>query len=205
MDHSSPAETVRPDELEILDSQIRELFGRTAYSHKTHEKCADIYLGRLKNLKLWQIILSALTTGTLLVSLFGEGKPATLIAAVLSSILLMLTSYSKDYDLGALAQKHSEIASDLWNARESYLSLLTDISSDALTPYEARTRRDELQATLKAIYDHAPRTDDRAYRLAQKALKINEDLSFSDSEINVFLPKALQKDSEKVSSRSADK
>ena len=190
MEHSSPNRG-----LAILDSQIRELFGRTAYSHKTHEKCADIYLGRLRRLKLWQIVLSALTTGSLLVSLFGEGKPSTLIAAIFSAILLMLTAYSKDYDLGALAQKHSEIASDLWNARESYLSLLTDIASHSLSAEEARNRRDELQEMLKAIYDHAPRTDDAAYKLAQKALKINEDLTFSDDEINVFLPKALQKTS----------
>ena len=34
-------------ELSILEGQLRECYGRTVYSHKTHEKCADILLARL--------------------------------------------------------------------------------------------------------------------------------------------------------------
>jgi hypothetical protein len=56
---------------------------------------------------------------------------------------------------------------------------------------------------LKAVYDHAPRTDDKAYKLAQRALKINEDLTFSDAELNVFLPKVLQKQSTAAVSKSS--
>ncbi|MEH0992030.1 hypothetical protein V7J87_28835, partial [Klebsiella pneumoniae] len=28
----------------ILEGQIRECYGRVVYSHKTHEKCADILI-----------------------------------------------------------------------------------------------------------------------------------------------------------------
>ena len=45
----------------ILEGQLRECFGRVVYSHKTHEKCADMLLSRLARIKLWQIILSAIT------------------------------------------------------------------------------------------------------------------------------------------------
>ncbi len=181
------------ENLTILEAQIRELFGRTVYSHKVHEKNADLYLQKLKRIKLAQIILSAITTGTLLWALFGEGKEKTLIAAIFSSLLLMLSAYTKEYDLGSIAQKHSETASKLWDARESYLSLLTDIASGNLTSNKVREKRDVLQETLRAIYETAPRTDDKAYAMAQKALKIKEDLTFSDDEIDVFLPKELQK------------
>ena len=26
----------------LLESQIREIYGRVVYTHKTHEKCADV-------------------------------------------------------------------------------------------------------------------------------------------------------------------
>ena len=43
---------------------------------------------------------------------------------------------------------------------------------------------------LKKVYDLAPDTSSRAYKVAQKALKINEDMTFSNEEINHFLPRA---------------
>ena len=46
----------------IMESQLRELYGRTVWTHKTQEKCADILRARNHNMKIFQIILSALTT-----------------------------------------------------------------------------------------------------------------------------------------------
>ena len=47
--------------------------------------------------------------------------------ALLAILLLILNSYVKDLNPGEDAQKHRETASDIWNVREKYLSLLTDI------------------------------------------------------------------------------
>jgi hypothetical protein len=179
--------------IDVIESQIRELFGRTAYSHKTHEKGADRYTQRLRRIRIWQIVLSAVTTGTLLVALFGQGKAATLIATVFSTLLLILSTYSKDTDLVAIAKQHSETASELWDARESYLSILTDIAAGQISMKHVREQRDMLQTRLKGIYQRAPRTDNKAYGMAQKALKDNEDLTFSDDEIDNFLPGPLKK------------
>jgi hypothetical protein len=57
-----------------------------------------------------------------------RNKAGTIIAVVLSAALLALNTYTKDYDLGELAQKHVETATRLWSVRESYLSLLADLS-----------------------------------------------------------------------------
>jgi hypothetical protein len=93
---------------------------------------------------------------------------------------------------GAETQKHREAASDIWNVRESYLSLLTDIRDASVPLTKLRTRRDELQSALHKIYKAAPRTDDVAYGKAQTALKDNEELTFSDAEIDAFLPAPLR-------------
>ena len=65
---------------------------------------------------------------------------------------------------------------------------------DATVPLaKLRTRRDELQSTLHKVYKSAPRTDDEAYSKAQTALKDNEELTFSDTEIDALLPAPLRR------------
>jgi hypothetical protein len=142
---------------------------------------------------MWQIILSAVTTGTLLGSLLEQGKIASVAAAAISAVLLAISAYMKNYDLGSLAQKHADTATSLWDVRECYLSLLTDAHAGIIQEGEVAKQRDKLQARLAAIYKGAPRTIGKAYTTAQKALQINEDLTFSDEEIDKFLPSLLRK------------
>jgi len=98
------------------------------YSHKTHEKCADILLCRLGRIKLWQIILSAITTAGFIGAVLGAGTASAIVGIAVSTLLLALNSYTKNYDLGELAQKHKQAANDLWLIRENYLSLLADVA-----------------------------------------------------------------------------
>lgn len=183
----------------ILEGQLRECYGRVVYSHKTHEKCADILLARHKQIKFWQIILSALLTGGLVTALFefstlaAYQKCGAFIAVVLSTLLLVLNSYTKDYDLGEIAQKHRQAGADLWAIREKYLSLLTDLTMAAATPDVIRSERDKLADELHAVYIGAPSTNFKAYSRAQKALKELEDMTFPDNEIDAFLPKELKR------------
>jgi hypothetical protein len=46
---------------------------------------------------------------------------------------------------------------------------------------------------LHAVYVGAPSTTFQAYRKAQDALKKYEDMTFSDEEIDAFLPKELKR------------
>lgn len=138
--------------MDILIAQLRECYGRVVYTCKAHEKCSDIFLCRLNRLKFWQIVLSAVTTGTLLGSLFEHGKIATVAAAVISAVLLAINTYMKSYDLGSLAQKHADAANSLWDIRERYLSLLTDAHASVLTPNDVMSRRDKLQSQLARIF-----------------------------------------------------
>lgn len=183
----------------VLEGQLRENYGRVVYSHKTHEKCADILLERHKKIKFWQIVLSALVTGGLITSFFDIASLAEykacgkIIMLVISTILLVLNSYTKDYDLGEIAQKHRRAGADLWVIREKYLSLLTDLRLGIAQIDEILVRRDQLLESLHAIYCGAPSTNYKAYSEAQKALKELEDMTFSDDEIDAFLPKELKR------------
>jgi len=189
--HSRTDDTT--DSRAILEGQLRDCFGRVVYSHKTHEKCADILLTRLSRIKLSQIILSALTTGGFIAAVFGAGEIGALAGILVSTALLVLNSYTKDYDLGELSQKHRQAGADLWIIREKYLALITDLRMGE-KPIEAlQKERDDLLERLHAVYSGAPSTTNKAYKKAQEALKQLEDMTFSDTEIDAFLPKALKK------------
>jgi len=177
----------------LFESQLKDCYGKVVYSHKTHEKMADITLKWLSYIKIGQIFLSAATTTTLLYTIFGNGKISTIIAAISSTILLGITLYTKDYDLGEISQKHSEAANNLWLIRESFLSLIFDTRSGDLDIKELREIRDKLNQQLKDIYSGAPRTNSTAYKLAQKGLKHLEELTFNDDELEQLLPKSLKK------------
>jgi len=187
------------DHKKILEGQLRECYGRVAYSHKTHEKCADILIERQNQIKTCQIVLSAIITGGLVTAffdfewLFEYKKFGTLFAVVLSTLLLVLNSYAKDYDLGTIAQKHRQAGAELWKIREQYLSLLTDLRLNISNLDDMLSRRDRLVEELHAVYVGAPSTNYRAYTEAQKALKTLEDMTFSDEEIDKLLPKELRK------------
>lgn len=182
-----------PESRRVLEGQLRECYGRVVYSHKTHEKCADILLARLSTIKLWQILLSALTTGSFITTFFGSGNVGATIGVILSTTLLVLNAYTKNYDLGELAQKHKQAANDIWLIREKYLSLLADLAMGQ-KPLEAlQSERDKLLDSLHNVYAGSPSTTYAAYKKAQEALKRNEDMTFSDQEIDAFLPRELKR------------
>jgi len=179
-----------PDK-EKLEAQLRQCFGRVAYTHKTHEKCADILIRWSKRLKTAYILLSAITTGGFIFTIFGQNARVSIAFAILSFILLALTLYNKEFNMDENAEKHKKAALMLWDVRESYISLLTDL--DNLDMADAITKRDELQAITLKIYEQSPRTNSEGYSKAQKALKKDEELYFSDKEIDDMLNAQLKK------------
>jgi hypothetical protein len=189
--HSQTDDT--PQSRTVLEGQLRESYGRVVYSHKTHEKCADILLTKQGRIRIAQIVLSAVTTAGFVGAALGTGTVAALVGLVVSTTLLAINSYTKNYDLGELAQKHRQAGSDLWLIREQYLSLLVDLAMRE-KPLEAlQGQRDKLVQQLHEVYRGAPSTNYAAYRKAQDALQKLEDMTFSDAEIDAFLPTELRR------------
>lgn len=181
-----------PD-LEALTDQIREIYGRVVYSHKTQEKCADILNKQHRQIKTGQLVLSAFTTTSVLSRVFTGYDWTLAAAAILSTIQFGFNAYLKEYDLGKVAQRHAESAADLLSIREAYFTLLTDIQSKLTDVTDVVARRDQLQQDLLNVYKSAPRSFPKAYKAASKALKAMEEMTFSDSEIDKFLPSILRK------------
>ena len=191
-----------PDYDVALEDQVRECYGRVVYTHKTHERMADRCAATLNRYKIVQIALTALTsTGAVGVIATSEAW-IELATVIVSFLTLFVSAYLKNFDPGATAQKHRDAASKLWNVRECYLSLITDLPT--LSREAAVKRRDELQAMLAALYVGAPQTNGKAYQEAQNRLKNMEDMTFTDEEIDCFLPLSLKRSGGRPKARNAD-
>jgi hypothetical protein len=170
---------------------IRESFGRVVYSHKTHEKDCEIWNQRARAVKWINVLLTTLTSGSLIKDIFSSGASYLYVSAILAALTLAFVIFQLSFNPEGEAEKHRQTAKELWYIREKYVSLLVDIKNAALSEEALSKRRDALIEELKLIYKFAPPTSSAAYKQAQKALKINEELTFTNDEINQFLPNDL--------------
>lgn len=187
------------DNHKVIEGQIRELYGRVTYTHKAHEKSAEILASRSSLLKGLQICLSSLTTGGGLLTVVAKGNNLWLdkegwaiVTAILSALLTMLNVYLKKYDLDKQGNEHRRAANSLWLIREKYLSLIVGVVIKIPSIEELISIRDKLIREQAKINAQSPQTIPKAYLLAQKALKENEDMTFSDEELDRFLPQQLK-------------
>ncbi|MGW6755602.1 SLATT domain-containing protein [Streptomyces sp. NPDC055006] len=178
-----------------LLAQVRESFGRVVYSHKTHEKQADICFRKHRWQQVALVGLTAASSGTFLVSILGiavSPKVGSLVTSFVALLVTVISLATKTFKFADEADAHRATASRLWGVRESFLSLIADLMSGTTPESEARARRDELQEAARSVYCEAPRTSDKAFTRARDGLKNNEELTFTSREIDLFLPEALR-------------
>jgi hypothetical protein len=179
----------------LLLAQIREIYGRIAYTHKTHEKLADICSDLDRRQRRVRVVLTAVSSGAFLASLVGLLLDKQWAALATSFIAVLVTASSlgdKTFKHGEEMQQHRDTAAKLWSLRESYLSLIVDLKASASTVNEGRVRRDNLQEMAEIILADAPRTTGKAYERAQDGLQNKEDLTFTEREIDLLLPVQLR-------------
>ena len=184
----------------LILCQVRESFGRVVYSHKVHEKQADICFSKHR----WQqgvlIGLTAIGSVTFLTEVVGLLANRTAASLTTSLVPLLVTWVSlgaKTFNYFEEAEAHRATASQLWTVRESYISLITDLMSGDISSVDAQARRNELQERTYSIYSTAPRTSSGAFKRARKGLKQNEEMTFTPREIDLFLPEALRFNNDK--------
>lgn len=169
---------------------IRESFGKVVYSHKAHEKARAIASQKAVRVKWFNIILTSLTSGSFLTNVIVNKTWLTIVSSALAALTIAYMVYQINFNPERDAERHRQTANELWHIRERYVALLSDLR-DGMTTSDAAEQRDELAQDLKLIYRFAPDTDSRSYQQARTALKVNEESTFSNEEINQFLPESL--------------
>lgn len=174
-----------------LESQIREAFGKVVYTETCHNKIINRLNKKKDRIKISQIVFSAITSTGIVSSLFCDEYFINIVSAISSLILLIINLYYKNFNLSKEIQEHKLAADMLWKIREEYISLLTDFES--LTEDKIINKRNELQERTFKVYQNSPRTDKKSYAEARKALKVDEEQTFAEKEIDNMLPNSIRR------------
>lgn len=153
----------------LYNQQAMFCYGNVEWSHKIHEKAADLFTTVNSWLRWIQLILAFIISADI-IKQFGTDSPV--ISGILigcSLILTLINTITKSFDFNGRASRHIMTANALWDLREDYRSFKYDIQAGRYNEDELRIKRDELQKRVKEIYKTAPRTFSWAYKKAEKA------------------------------------
>ena len=179
-------------ELTLLD-HLRMTFGHIVYRHRAHAQLASSRARWSRGLRAAEALLMTGVVFTALGAAFTRGYAYEIGSAVLAVLALATLLVHLTFDLDRSAQVHAWCATRLWQIREQYRALLSDLSDGAIEIDTGRRRRDSLMSELHGIYENAPPADHLAYQTAAQAILTTGEGPLPDEEIDRFLPKSLQK------------
>jgi hypothetical protein len=116
-----------------------------------------------------------------------------LVSAVISFATVFITAYYKSFDLQKMTSAHKGTANKLIGVRDQYKILLLKIKMKQAPVETLIDEYEKLVAKTDEIYSDAPSTSDKAVERASEALKVKKDNSFSEGEIDSFLPESLSR------------
>lgn len=158
----------KEQQLNVYYQQAEFCYGNVEWTHKIHEKAADIYT-RVNTWMRWlQLVLSIVVSADVVVQLKALTPEIDGVLVVCSLLLTFVNTISKTFDFSGRANKHILAANSLWGLREDYRSFKNDIRTGVLSVEEIIIRRKELQEAVQEVYKTAPRTFDKAYKKAKK-------------------------------------
>lgn len=178
---------------EKIESSVRDTLASVVWSHKIQEKQADIYDTRFKCMETMKIIAASLTSVGVVSLIFTDQLWIKVSSALISFISVFVSAYFKSFDLQIMVNQHKAAANNLLIIRDDLKLLLLQIKLQESTTTNLFENYRSTVHQLDKIYADAPKTTNKAVEMARKALNITKDSTFSDSEIDSFLPIALRK------------
>ncbi|HXN74527.1 MAG TPA: SLATT domain-containing protein [Candidatus Acidoferrales bacterium] len=170
----------------------RELYGRAVYSHKTHEIERQNWSKKSCNTYRANIGLVSLTTLLAVVSVGYPSRLWTITTAVLAALTTGFVVWQSSFDPVGKETQHRIAAKELLWLREQLLLLIGRCHSDSEPVSHLQSSLETITRELTAVYKFAPNTSPAAYADATAALKGGQ-FTFSEEEIDAFLPTALRK------------
>jgi len=175
-----------------LSDHLRLTFGHIVYRQKAHSRIAH---SRVVASRVVRGVEAALMLGVVLTSLaaaYGRGPVYVIGSAVLGALALLTLLVQLTFDLDASARAHWSAAARLWQIREQYRAVLSDLHDGAIDPATVRQRRDALTTTLREFLEHAPSVAPQPHQPDDQSADLDEP-ALTDAQIDTFLPKSLQK------------
>lgn len=192
---------------QLLLSTTRHFFAQCVFMNSIHYKA---YNRLQKRQNLYKNITAWISGSTLVLiileviafQVFSEKEILNAILSILSYVGLILTAVSLLFtmfhkeDISEIKINHRLAAETYKELRDSYLLLIEDIASNESDLSELRKKSSEYQKQYSSIGKYSPTTTYEDYQATQKGLGLNgnsdEEFTWSDEEINRFLPEKLR-------------
>jgi hypothetical protein len=173
-------------------AMARELYGRAVYTHKTHEKERQIWSDKAGLMYWVNLGLVSATTVFAVISVALQPRWVPILTALFASTTTAFVVWQASFDPVGKENRHRTAAKELLCIREQLLLLIERCHIATEHVGHLQLSLESITRELAAIYKFAPDTTPKAYDLASAALKGGE-FTFSDAEIDGFLPARLRK------------
>lgn len=178
-------------------SIVRQSFANTVFTHKVQEVAAEFQGKKAFKVKIGNIALVSLVLITLILSVSNVNPIFGYIGIILSIVEIIFLIIQLSFNFEDKAIHHKNSALKYLGLRNAYTSLITDIMNKSISTKEIVNKRDNLLREYQVLCDLAPQTGREEYEEAQKRLNgrgvvEGEDFTWSDEEIDRFLPKELR-------------
>jgi hypothetical protein len=179
-------------ELTAILATTRELYGRVVYTHKTHEIDREIWSSKVSSMNRVNIVLTGLTTVLAVISASLQPTWALVLTALSAAATVCFAIWQSNFDPAGKEAKHRVAAKELLWLREQLLLLITNCQSPDAPGEQLFRRLEMITQELTTAYKFVPDTSPEAYARTDQLLKSGH-VTFSDDEIDTFLPTELRK------------
>jgi SMODS and SLOG-associating 2TM effector domain family 4 len=173
-------------------AMARELYGRTVYTHKTHEKERQIWSGKAGLMYWVNLGLVSATTVFAVISVSLQPRWVLILTALFAAATTAFVVWQSSFDPVGKENRHRTAAKELLCIRDQLLLLIERCHIGTEHVGHLQFSLESITRELTSIYKFAPDTSGKAYDLASSVLKGGE-LTFSDEEIDAFLPTRFRK------------
>ena len=174
-----------------LFEHLRLTFGHIAYRQKAHLRLAHTRAIWGRVLRGVEALFMVGVVVTSVAAASGRGQGYVIASAVFAGLALVTLLLHLTFNIDASVRAHASSAARLWQIREQYSAVLSDLHDGAIDANVARHRRDALALEMHDFLEHAPAVAAQTSPLADQAT-VNEP-ALTDQQIDLFLPKSLHK------------
>jgi len=182
------------EQYKLIESTVRATFGGVVWSHKIQEKQADLDSSQFKHMEIAKIFAASITSVGIISLLFVDQAWVKIASAIVSFVPIFVSAFYKSFDLQTMFGQHKSTANKLLGIREELKVLIIKILLEQESPEKLIEVYEGILSRLNEVYADAPNTTDRAVALARTALNVTKDNTFTDEEIDSFLPGELRRE-----------
>lgn len=176
-----------------IESVVRSVYGSVVWTHKIHEKQADIYEKKYKRIQFIKILTASITSAGIFSLFFSELMLVKIASVAVSFCSTFISLLFKSFDFLSMIEQHKAAAKNVLSIRDALRLLLLRIKLQKKSAMVLYDEFEEINNQLIKIYADAPRTTEKAVDVASIALNRDKESEFSDEEIDKFLPEKLRK------------